>query len=365
MSSTIGTIFKVTTYGESHGNSVGVIIDGVPSGVHITKDFIQAEVNKRRATNSQASTSRLEQDLITIHSGVFNEYSTGTPIFINVTNTNFNSQHYDNLKDVYRPSHADYTYAKKYDVRDYRGGGRSSGRETVARVCAGAVAKCILQSLNIQVYAFTSAINTATLQSEVIDYNAIYSNDLKIPCQATYAKANEIITQAKSNNDSVGGIVTVHINNLKAGIGEPIFNKLDSALSYAIMSIGGVKGIEFGNGFSSTTLLGSTNNDSFYYNEGIHKYSNNSGGILGGISDGSQVTFNVAIKPTPSISQPQQTINTNNENVTINIQGRHDTCIVPRVLEVINAMTCITLVDLIFLNLSSNINSVINSYNNL
>ncbi len=361
MSNTFGKIFTVTTYGESHGEQVGVIIDGVPSGVTITSDYIQQVVDKRKATKSIASTTRLEEDKVTISSGVFNNITLGTPIHISVKNKSHKSTDYSEIKDVYRPSHGDYVYDMKYGIRDYRGGGRSSGRETVARVIGGAVAKKILDELNIDVIAYTQSIGAISI-NENINIDEVYQNKLKFPSNDLAEKCEQYLQKIKSQGDSVGGTISVTINNLPVGIGTPLANKLEANLSQHIMTIGGVKGIEFGAGFNNSHMLGSEYNDKMYFDNNVYKNTNNSGGITAGISEGFPITFNVLIKPTPSISRVQHTITKDLDNTTINIKGRHDVCIVPRVLEVIKAHTYIVLVDQLFLNMHSNINNIKNIY---
>ncbi len=363
MSSTIGKIFKITTYGESHGKSLGVIIDGVPAGLSIDENFIQKEVNKRKPMNN-FNTSRLEDDIIEIHSGVFNGLSTGTPIFIQVKNNNIRSKDYSDIKNVFRPNHADYTYYKKYNNRDYRGGGRSSGRETIARVIGGAIAKLILNTINVEIISYTSSIGNIEINNSVIEKNYIYNNDLRISNEHDYNKCIEYLKTVKESKDSVGGTILCVVSNLPSGLGEPVFDKLDANLSKAIMSIGSTKAIEFGLGFNITNKKGSEVIDNFYsHNKEVLKYTNNNGGVLGGISDGSNIVIRTAIKPTPSIDISQKTINENLENIEFVTKGRHDTIIVPRVSSVIEAMTAITLVDALMLNMTCKIDNFKKIYN--
>ncbi len=363
MSSTIGTIFKITTYGESHGNTLGVIIDGVPSGLNIDKNFIQNEVNKRKP-KSHFTTSRIEEDIIEIHSGVFNDISTGTPIFIQVKNKDQKSNDYSHIKDIFRPNHGDFTYYEKYGLRDYRGGGRSSGRETVARVIGGAIAKLILNSLNIDIIAYTNSIGEIEINNNEIKKEFIYNNDLRISNITDYNRCIDYLKSIKESNDSIGGTIECVVRNIPSGLGQPIFDKLDATLSRAIMSIGSVKAIEFGLGVEFSKYTGSSVMDNFYSkNNKVLKTTNYNGGILGGISDGSNIIFKTTIKPTPSIGIPQATVNSNLENITFVTNGRHDTVIVPRIASVIEAMTAITLVDALLINMSCKIDNLKKIYN--
>lgn len=296
-------------------------------------------------------------------SGMFEGKTTGTPISLIVHNKDYISKDYNNIKDIYRPSHADFTYDKKYSFRDYRGGGRASARETVARVCAGAIAKKILLDLGINILAYTSSVGNMKVKNIDLDY--INKNPLKIPCEETTKKATSLLDKLINENNSIGGTAHCEITGLKAGIGEPVFEKLDAMLSKAIMSIGATKGIEFGLGFLASEKKGSEYNDIFYNkNNEILKKSNNSGGILGGISDGSKITMNIVFKPTPSISIPQDSINNNLENVNVTIKGRHDPFIIPRAIPVIESMVAITLLDYILLNMTRKIECVKNAYFN-
>lgn len=358
--STFGKIFKITTFGESHGDAVGVVIDGCPSGLKIDREEIKSYL-ARRAPNSEFSTKRHEPDNFKILSGVLNGVTLGTPICILVENKNFNSKNYDDLKNIFRPGHADYNYQKKFGIRDHRGGGRSSGRETLARVLAGYFAKKILSELKIEISAYTHSINKIFVKHINCKPE---DNFLYMPDKTAFKKALKFL-EACPQNDSVGGIVECKVKNLKVGIGEPVFNKLDAEISKAIMSIGAVKAIEFGKGFDSSFLFGSQNNDEYYFDETekqVFKKTNNSGGITGGISDGSEMIFRVAIKPTPSISKIQNTVNNKNQNVKLKINGDHDKIIVPRVVVVIESMTAVTLVDQIFLSGFSKLESVKRSY---
>lgn len=361
--STYGNIFKITSWGESHQKGIGVVIDGCPAGILLNEFDIQKELNKRKPNSSKYTTKRAEDDIIEIMSGVFEGKTTGTPISLIVFNKDHNSKDYSHLKDIYRPSHSDYSYDKKYGFRDYLGGGRASGRETIARVCAGAVAKKVLEILGISILAYTKSIGK--INCENIDLAQISENPLLMPSNKSAEKAINLLEETMKKGDSLGGIIHCKVNGLKAGIGEPVFDKLDACISKAILSIGATKGIEFGLGFNSSKLLGSEYNDEFFAIENeIFKKSNNSGGILGGISDGFELNFNVAFKPTPSISLPQNSINKNYENINIEIKGRHDPCIVPRAVPIVESMCAITILDYILINMTKKIDCIKSAYFN-
>nr|WP_317367230.1 chorismate synthase [uncultured Tyzzerella sp.] len=361
--STFGNIFKISTWGESHGKAMGVVIDGCPAGVYICEDDIQKELDKRKPNNSKYATKRAEEDKVIIMSGIFEGKTTGTPISLIVHNKDYISKDYTNIKDIYRPSHADFTYDRKYGFRDYRGGGRASARETVARVCAGAIAKKILTDLGINILAYTSSVGNIKLKN--IDLSYINENPLKMPCKEAVKEATTFLDNLIKEHNSIGGTAHCEIDGLKAGIGEPVFEKLDAMLSMAIMSIGATKGIEFGLGFLASEKKASEYNDIFYNHKNkIDKKTNNSGGILGGISDSSKITINIAFKPTPSISIPQNTINTNLENENIVIKGRHDPFIVPRAIPIIESMVAITLLDYILINTTKKIECIKYAYLN-
>lgn len=355
--STIGNIFKITTWGESHGKGLGVVIDGCPAGININEDTIQKDMNRRKPGANKYGTKRQEGDKIQILSGVFEGKTTGTPISIAVFNEDQRSRDYSNIANVYRPGHADMGFEEKYGIRDYRGGGRSSGRETLARVAAGAVAKELLKELNINVTAYTKSIGNVSVEN--IDLSQRDNNPLYMPDSNAAKKAAELLDTAMSNCDSVGGIIECVTTGLPTGIGEPVFDKLDSSIAKAIMSIGAVKGIEFGLGFEASKIYGSTNNDKMYTENGIiKKYTNNSGGVLGGMSDGDKFIFRAAFKPTPSIAQAQKTVTNSYENTEIIIKGRHDPIVVPRAVVVVEAMTAITLADLLLMNISARIENI-------
>lgn len=357
--STYGTIFKITTWGESHGKAIGVTIDGCPAGIPLCEDDIQPYLNRRKPGQSQYSTPRKEDDKVEILSGVFDGLTTGTPISLMVTNTSQRSGDYSEIASYYRPGHADYTFDMKYGFRDYRGGGRSSGRETIGRVAAGAVAAKILNMLNIKVTAYTKSIGNIEVSPENFDLSIRDKNPLYMPDAAAAEKAGQYLDKMRSEGDSAGGVAECIVTGLPAGIGEPVFEKLDANLAKALVSIGAVKAFETGDGFAAAKSSGSENNDNFrIVNDRIIKASNHSGGTLGGISDGSDIIMRVAIKPTPSIFKEQQTVNKDNENININIKGRHDPIIVPRAIVVIEAMAALTVLDLMLVNMSSTIDNI-------
>ncbi len=335
-----GTLFKVTTFGESHGKALGAIIDGVEAGLELSAEDIQKDLDKRKPGTSELVTSRKESDKVQILSGVFQGKTTGTPIALVVFNEDQNSSSYENLKEIFRPGHADYTYFKKYGVRDYRGGGRSSGRETISRVAAGAIARKILLKSNITICAYV--IKAAGIECKKVDLSEIDKNYMRAPDCETAGAMKQKILQLKSEGNSAGGIVECVIKGVPAGIGEPVFDKLNADLAKAMMSIPSIKGIEFGIGFGCADMTGLDNNDQMS-SEGF--LSNNSGGILGGISTGQDIMFRLAIKPTPSISQAQMTIDIAGKDALCNISGRHDPCICPRMVPVVEAMAAITIVD--------------------
>ncbi|HIV98622.1 MAG TPA: chorismate synthase [Candidatus Ornithospirochaeta avicola] len=335
---TFGTLFTVTTFGESHGKALGCVIDGCPAGIEIDQEFINSEMARRRPGLGNIGTGRKENDDVKILSGVFEGKSTGTPIMMIVFNESPKSSDYDDIKDIFRPSHADYTYYKKYGIRDYRGGGRASGRETLCRVAAGSIAKLVLKKMNIKII---SAVR------EVKGIRCSYFTPPFVPPLYTASKEHDeeiikLIENTRNDGDSIGGVIETHISGCPAGLGEPVFDKLDATISHAVMSIGAVKGIEFGSGYRSTLLYGSQNNDQMD-KEGF--ITNNAGGILGGISNGDEIIFSCFVKPTPSIYKEQKTLSIDNEERTIKIKGRHDPVILFRVLPVIEAMSAIALLD--------------------
>lgn len=357
--STYGTIFKITTWGESHGKGIGVVIDGCPSGIPLCEDDIQKYLNRRKPGQSKFSTPRKEDDKVEILSGVFEGKTTGTPISLVVMNTSQRSGDYSEIASYYRPGHADYTFDMKYGFRDYRGGGRSSGRETIGRVAAGAVAAKVLEILGVEIHAYTRAIGDFVVTDEDFNMDDVFSNPLYMPSGKVADDAATYLEKVREESDSLGGIAECIATGVPAGIGEPVFEKLDANLSKALVSIGSAKAFEIGDGIKVAKMLGSENNDSFTTADGkITKSTNHAGGTLGGISDGSDIVLRAYIKPTPSIFKTQHTINKNNENIDINIKGRHDPIIVPRAVVVVEAMTAITILDMMLLNMSSNIENI-------
>lgn len=362
--SSYGTIFRITTWGESHGAGVGVVIDGCPAGLPLSEKDIQKYLNRRKPGQSKFTTQRKESDQAEILSGVFEGRTTGTPISILVRNQDQKSRDYSNIMSTYRPGHADYTFNAKYGFRDYRGGGRSSGRETIGRVAAGAVACKILESLGIQVMAYTKSIGPISIPEQDYDYSVITDNTLYMPNNQYAEKASAYLEECIRSQDSSGGIIECRVEHMPAGIGETVFEKLDANLAKAMMSIGAVKGFEIGDGFQAAKASGSQNNDAFASNtDGIYKETNHSGGVLGGMSDGSTIILRAAIKPTPSISQPQDTVDKDGNPLSLTIHGRHDPVIVPRAVVVVESMTAITLVDMLFQNMSARMDKIAEFYN--
>lgn len=361
--SSYGTIFRITTWGESHGAGVGVVIDGCPAGLPLSEEDIQKYLNRRKPGQSKFTTQRKESDQAEILSGVFEGRTTGTPISILVRNQDQKSRDYSNIMNTYRPGHADYTFDAKYGFRDYRGGGRSSGRETIGRVAAGAVACKILESLGIQVMAYTKSIGPVSIPKQDYDYSVITDNTLYMPNNQYAEKASAYLEECIRSQDSSGGIIECRVDHMPAGIGETVFEKLDANLAKAMMSIGAVKGFEIGDGFQAAKASGSQNNDAFSSNsDGIYKETNHSGGVLGGMSDGSTIVLRAAIKPTPSISQPQDTVDKDGKPLSLTIHGRHDPVIVPRAVVVVESMTAITLVDMLFQNMAARMDKIAEFY---
>jgi chorismate synthase len=338
-----GKIFSLTTYGESHGVALGGVIDGCPAGVAIDVAAIQDDLNRRRPGQSAIVTQRKEPDTVAIHSGVFEGKSTGTPIGFTIVNTNQKSKDYSHIKDSYRPSHADYVYDQKYGIRDYRGGGRSSARETAARVVAGSIAKQLIAPVSIR--AFVSAVGELTLENpqNTSDFSTIESNPVRCPDPAMATQMESYIKQVRKERDTVGGVVTCVIKNVPIGMGEPVFDKLHAALGQAMLSINAVKGFEYGSGFAGAKRKGSAHND--LYNEDGTTKTNYSGGVQGGISNGMDIYFNVAFKPVATILQHQETIDKKGDKVVIEGKGRHDPCVVPRAVPIVEAMAALVLAD--------------------
>ncbi|HKL80062.1 MAG TPA: chorismate synthase [Mobilitalea sp.] len=355
-----GNSFVISTWGESHGEGIGVVIDGCPAGLQLNEDMIQSYLNRRKPGQTQYSTPRKEDDKLRILSGIFEGRTTGTPISLAVYNENHRPYDYSEIAGYYRPGHADYTFDQKYGFRDYRGGGRSSGRETTGRVAAGAVAGAILKELGISVYSYTKSIGPVSIDYQKCRKELTGTSPLNMPDMEASEKAEAYIKEQMEDHNSVGGVIECIVSGMPAGIGQPVFDKLDAVLAKAIMSIGAVKGVEIGDGFAVASKTGYENNDSFFYNNDgkLTKLSNHAGGILGGISDGTEIVLRAAIKPTASIAKPQRSVNKNNENVEIEIQGRHDPIIVPRAVVVVESMVAITLVDYLFQNMTAQMDKI-------
>ena len=352
-----GMKLRFSTFGESHGKALGCLLDGVPAGLEIDEAFIQSELDRRKPGKSEFETARKEADKVEILSGVFEGKSTGTPIAMIIFNTNQKSKDYTNIKDVFRPGHADFTYFHKYGIRDYRGGGRSSARETAARVAAGAIAKLMLQELGISVKSGISEV--AGIKSEAFDYESakssiIYALDTKVE-----EAQKEAILKAKNEHDSVGGVSRVLVEGVPIGLGQPLYYKLDAVLADAMMGINAVKAVEIGDGVVSARAMGSTNNDAIRA-EGFE--SNHAGGILGGISNGDDIVLNVYFKPTPSIFQEQHTVTTTNEEVDFSLKGRHDPCVAIRGTVVCESMAALVIADMLLLNMGSNMKGLTKYY---
>lgn len=343
-----GNLFRLSTYGESHGASVGGVIDGMPSGIEVDEAFIQSELDRRRPGQSSITTPRDEKDKVKLQSGIFRGLSTGTPIGFLVENTNQHSSDYDNIVDIFRPSHADYTYHSKYGIRDHRGGGRSSARETISRVVGGAFAKLVLAKEGISVRAYTSQVGNVALDKPYtdLDLSKVEDNIVRCPDADVAQQMIDLIAKVKGERDSVGGVITCVISGAPVGLGEPCFDKLQALLAHAMLSIGAVKGFEYGSGFAGSAMRGSEHNDVFYMDgDRVRTRTNNSGGIQGGISNGEDIYFRVAFKPTATILMEQPTVNSNHEEVKTTVKGRHDPCVVPRAVPIVEAMTAMVVAD--------------------
>jgi len=353
MGSSFGKIFKIHTYGESHGPALGVVIEGCPAGLEIDESFIQLELDRRKPGQSRITTQRREADEFEILSGVFEGKSTGTPISILIRNEDQKSKDYSHIADKFRPSHADYTFQAKYGIRDYRGGGRSSARETVARVAAGAIAKLLLKHYGITCDSYVSQVGALKLEKsyQALDLSKTEENIIRCPDPETAEKMIELIDQTRKNRDTIGGVITGVIKGTPAGIGEPVFDKLHAELGKAMLSINAVKGFEFGSGFEGVKLNGSEHNDAFY-TEGdqVKTRTNYSGGIQGGISNGQDIYFNVAFKPVATIMQDQESINESGDSVTVSGKGRHDPCVVPRAVPIVEAMSALVIADYLLIS---------------
>lgn len=345
---TFGKLFKLTTFGESHGNAIGGIIDGCPSGIKIDFEAIRIDMQRRKPGQSSIVTQRKEEDEVIFHSGIFEGITTGTPIGFSILNTNQKSQDYSDIKDTYRPSHADYVYDKKYGIRDYRGGGRSSARETACRVVGGAIAKQVIP--NIKITAFVSSVGEIFIDKpyQDLDFSKIEDNAVRCPDEATALKMENYIKEIKKQGDSVGGTVTCVIQNVPIGLGEPVFDKLHAELGKAMLSINAVKGFEYGSGFCGAKMKGSDHND-LYNPDGTTK-SNLSGGIQGGISNGMDIYFRVAFKPVATLIQKQQVLDNKGNIIEQQGKGRHDPCVVPRAIPIVEAMAALVITDAFILN---------------
>jgi len=352
MGNSFGNIFRITTFGESHGVALGVTIDGCPAGIPIDLEFIQSELGRRKPGQSRITTQRKEEDQVEILSGVFENVSTGTPIGLVIRNKDQKSQDYSHIAEKFRPSHADYTYQEKYGVRDYRGGGRSSARETAARVAAGAIAKLMLKEFGITSLSYVSQVGDLKLEKSYadLDLTQIDSNAVRCPDGEMADKMFDYIDDVRKSRDTVGGVITGVITGVPVGLGEPVFDKLHSELGRAMLSINAVKGFEYGSGFEGIKMKGSAHNDEFYTEDGVVKTkTNHSGGIQGGISNGQDIYYNVAFKPVATIMQDQASIDMHGNDATVSGKGRHDPCVVPRAVPIVDAMAALVIADFLLL----------------
>ncbi len=351
---TFGQIFRITTFGESHGAAVGGVIDGMPAGIAVNEDFIQHELDRRRPGQSKLTTARNEADKVELLSGIFEGKTTGQPIGYLVRNTNQHSQDYENMRNVYRPSHADYTYMQKYGIRDHRGGGRSSARETISRVVGGAFAKLALRQMGISIQAYTQQVGDIILPGTYKDYDLTLTetNDVRCPDSAYAQKMADLITEMKSQGDTIGGVICCVIKGCPVGLGEPAFDKLHALLGHAMLSINAVKGFEYGQGFAGVSARGSQQNDVMIpLPDGkVGFATNNSGGIQGGISNGEDIYFRVAFKPVATLLMEQDTVTKDGEAAKLTARGRHDPCVLPRAVPIVEAMAAITILDAVLRN---------------
>ncbi|MBQ8502285.1 MAG: chorismate synthase [Bacteroides sp.] len=348
MFNSFGNIVRLTSFGESHGKGIGGVVDGFPAGIKIDMDFIQAELDRRKPGQSHITTDRKEGDKVEFLSGIFEGRSTGCPIAFIVWNENQHSSDYDNLREVYRPSHADFTYMTKYGIRDHRGGGRSSARETIARVVAGALAKLALRQLGIRITAYTSQVGTVRLEEDYSKYDLdlVESNIVRCPDPEKAKEMEKLIAEVKAEGDTIGGVITCVIKGCPIGLGEPVFGKLHAALGNAMLSINAAKAFEYGDGFKGLKQKGSEQNDVFYNNHGhIETRTNHSGGIQGGISNGQDIYFRVAFKPVATLLMEQHTVNVDGIDTTLKARGRHDPCVLPRAVPIVEAMAALTILD--------------------
>ena len=356
---TIGSLFRLTSFGESHGAGIGGIIDGMPSGIEVDMDFIQSELARRKPGQSHLTTARKEADEVELLSGIFEGRTTGTPIGFLVRNTNQHSQDYEEMRNVYRPSHADFTYEQKYGIRDHRGGGRSSARETISRVVAGAFAKLALRQLGISIKAYTQQVGDVVLPGSYLDYDldAAEQNAVRCPDERVAERMSQLIMEVKAEGDTVGGVIACVVKGCPVGLGEPVFDKLHARLGAAMLSINAVKGFEYGLGFAGASGRGSEQNDIFEPDGkgGIMTRTNNSGGIQGGISNGQDIYFRVAFKPVATLLREQETVDIHGQATTLTARGRHDACVLPRAVPVVEAMAAMTILDAYLLDKSTHI----------
>lgn len=352
MGNTFGTLFRLTSFGESHGPGVGGVIDGCPPGIEVDMDFIQGELNRRRPGQSRLTTPRKEEDEVQFLSGIYEGKTTGTPIGFVIWNKNQHSSDYEEMKRKYRPSHADYTYQMKYGLRDPNGGGRSSARETIARVVAGAIAKLYLKQYGVEIQAYTSQVGNIKLEKSYQEYdlNQTETNDVRCPDTEKAAEMAALISEVKSKGDTIGGVITCLAKGVPVGLGEPVFGKLHAALAHAMLTINATKGFEYGDGFEAALYRGSERNDRFFNDNGqINTHTNHSGGIQGGISNGQDIYFRVAFKSVATILMEQETVTVEGEDTILKARGRHDACVLPRAVPIVEAMTAITLLDYLLL----------------
>ena len=355
---TFGTIFRLTSFGESHGKGIGGVIDGMPAGIKIEYDFIQNELNRRRPGQSSIVTPRKENDRVEFLSGIYEGYSTGAPIGFVIYNENQHSSDYNNLKVTFRPSHADYTYTQKYGIRDHRGGGRSSARETIARCVAGALAKFVLKELSIDIKAFTSQVGNISLSKDYRQYDLsrVEENIVRCPDEKKAAEMIALIDEVRAAGDTIGGVITCVVQNMPVGLGDPVFNKLHAELGGAMLGINAVKGFEYGMGFDGVQYRGSQMNDVFVQKDGrVSTLTNNSGGIQGGISNGEDIYFRVAFKPVATILRDIQTLDKSGAEVILKAKGRHDPCVLPRAVPIVEAMAAMVILDHYLLNKTKHI----------
>lgn len=357
--SVLGKYFTISTWGESHGKGIGVVVDGCPAGIALCEDDIQVLLDRRKPGQNKYTTARKESDKVEILSGIYEGKTTGTPISLMVWNQDQHSKDYSKLAKLYRPGHADYTFEQKYDIRDPRGGGRTSGRETIGRVAAGAIAIRILNELGITFTTYVKQIGPFAISDDQIKVEDIGQNPLNMANNEVAEKAAQYLDQLRAEKDSSGGLVECRINQLPVGLGEAVFDKLDANLAKAMLSIGAVKGFEVGDGFGVVSAKGSDNNDNFVIRDGsVTTVTNHAGGTLGGLSSGQELIFRVAIKPTPSIAQTQRTVNYDNEEIDLEIEGRHDPIIAPRAVVVVEAMAALVILDLLMDNMTSKIDYI-------